>query len=208
MTKERQLRKQEEIRSSILDAAKGIIERDGVQGLSIRKITNAIEYSPAIIYHYFKDKNEIVETLVEEGYRKILAAVASVKRNDVEPEEEIKEVFINYIKAALESPEEYKAFMLNSDASVLKKTALLDRGISERSQSIQALCNTIRRGIAAGRFAECDAELSAQIIWTSAFGLTIKLILEEKVEHEQVERLIEQHFNILFNGIMARKDNE
>lgn len=207
MTKERQLRKQEEIRKSILDAAKDIIEREGVQGLSIRKITNAIEYSPAIIYHYFKDKNEIVETLVEEGYRKILTSIASVKRNYAEPEQEIREVFTNYIKAALDSPEEYKAFMLNSDASVLKKTALLERGISEKSRSIQLLCSNLRRGIEAGRFADCDIELSAQVIWTSVFGLTIKLILEGNIDEAQVDRLIEQHFKILFNGILIREEN-
>lgn len=208
MTKERQQRKQEEIRKSILDAAKEIIEREGVQGLSIRKVTNAIEYSPAIVYHYFKDKNEIVETLVEEGYRKILNSIATVERNDAEPEQELREVFTKYIKAALDSPEEYKAFMLNSDASVLKKTALLERGISERSQSIRLLCDNLHRGIETGRFAECDIELAAQIIWTSAFGLTIKLILEENVDEMQVDRLIEQHFKILFNGIMTRKEKE
>lgn len=207
MTKERQLRKQEEIRSSILDAAREIIERDGVQGLSIRKITNAIDYSPAIVYHYFKDKNEIVETLVEEGYRKILSSVMSVKRNEDEPEKEIKEVFTKYIKAALDSPEEYMAFLLNNDASVLKKTALLQRGISERSQTLQVLCSTLKSGIQTGRFAECDTELSAQIIWTATFGLIIKLILEKDVGQEQVDRLIEQHFNILFDGIKKYKSH-
>lgn len=207
MTKERQLRKQEEIRSSILYAAREIIERDGVQGLSIRKITNAIDYSPAIVYHYFKDKNEIVETLMEEGYRKILSSVTSVKRNEDEPEKEIKEVFTKYIKAALDSPEEYMAFLLNNDASVLKKTALLQRGISERSQTLQVLCSTLKRGVQAGRFAECDTELSAQIIWTATFGLIIKLILEKDVGQVQVDRLIEQHFNILFDGIKKYKSH-
>jgi hypothetical protein len=93
------------------------------------------------------------------------------------------------------------AFLLNNDASVLKKTALLQRGISERSQTLQVLCSTLKRGIQAGRFAECDTELSAQIIWTATFGLIMKLILEKDVGQEQVDRLIEQHFNILFDGI-------
>lgn len=56
-----QLRKQEEIRNTILEVARNIISKEGAQGLSIRNITNAIDYSPAIIYYYFKDKNEIVE---------------------------------------------------------------------------------------------------------------------------------------------------
>lgn len=205
MRKQRQLRKQEEIRNTILGAARNIIAEEGIQGLSIRKITNAIGYTPGIIYHYFKDKNEIIESLVNEGYQRILASISSVKRNENEPEKEIKEVFTNYIKAALAAPEEYKAFMLNNDPSILKKTGLLGKGISKKSQTLQFLCDNLQRGINQGRYAPSDPELTAQIIWTSTFGLIIKLIIEKEIPQEQVNRLIEHHLSVLLNGIVLRK---
>lgn len=204
MSRERQLRRQEEIRNIILDVARNIISREGIKGLSIRKITNAIDYSPGIIYHYFKDKNEIIESIVREGYERILALIRSVKRNEKEPEKEIKEAFTNYIKAALASPEEYKAFMLNGDTSVLNTTGILKKGISKKSRTLQLLCDNIQRGINQGRYAPCDPELTAQIIWTSTFGLIIKLIIEKDISQEQVNRLIDQHFNVLFNGIIRK----
>jgi AcrR family transcriptional regulator len=198
------LHRQEEIRNIILDVARNIISREGIKGLSIRKITNAIDYSPGIIYHYFKDKNEIIESIVREGYERILALIRSVKRNEKEPEKEIKEAFTNYIKAALASPEEYKAFMLNGDTSVLNTTGILKKGISKKSRTLQLLCDNIQRGINQGRYAPCDPELTAQIIWTSTFGLIIKLIIEKDISQEQVNRLIDQHFNVLFNGIIRK----
>lgn len=204
MSRERQLHRQEEIRNIILDVARNIISREGIKGLSIRKITNAIDYSPGIIYHYFKDKNEIIESIVREGYERILALIRSVKRNEKEPEKEIKEAFTNYIKAALTSPEEYKAFMLNGDTSVLNTTGILKKGISKKSRTLQLLCDNIQRGINQGRYAPCDPELTAQIIWTSTFGLIIKLIIEKDISQEQVNRLIDQHFNVLFNGIIRK----
>lgn len=206
MSKERQLRKQKETRNKILDVARNIISKEGIKGLSIRKITNAMDYSPAIIYHYFKDKNEIVELLISEGYGRILDSIGSVNRSENEPEKEIKEVFTNYIKAALASPEEYKAFMLNDDPSILKKTGLLGNGISKKSQTLQMLCNNIERGINQGRYAPCDPELTAQIIWTSTFGLIIKLMIEKDIPQEQVNRLIDHHFAVLFKGLMSRKE--
>ncbi|MBA1334924.1 MAG: Transcriptional regulator, AcrR family [Firmicutes bacterium] len=206
MSKERQLRKQEEVRNTILDAARDIIAKDGIRGLSIRKITNAIDYSPAIIYHYFKDKNEIVETLVREGYERILASIGSVKRNENEPEKEIREAFTRYIAAALESPEYYRAVMLNDDPAVLKRTRLLEKGISERSQTLQMLCSSIQRGVNQGRFTPCDIELTAQILWTSTFGLIIKLMVEKDISRDQVNRLIDHQFTVLFNGIMSRNE--
>jgi AcrR family transcriptional regulator len=206
MTKQRQLRKQEEIRHIILAAAREIVSREGVQGLSIRKITNAIEYSPAIIYHYFKDKNEIIASLVGEGYGRILASVRGVPRNEEAPEQEIKEVFTRYIRAALESPEEYKAFMLQDDPAILERTALLRKGISDNSPTMQVLCEAVRRGMERKRFGPGDVELTAQILWTSAFGLIIKLILEKSVSEEQTDRLIGQHFDLLYHGLLAKNE--
>lgn len=206
MGKERQLRKQEETKNAILDVARNIISQEGLQGLSIRKITNVMEYSPGIIYHYFKDKNEIIESLVGEGYQRIITSISSVERNDNEPDREIKEMFFRYIEAALADPEIYKAFMLNDDLSVTKRTSLLAKGISQKSPTMQVLNENIKRGIQQGRYAPLDSELTAQIIWTSAFGLIIKIIFEKDLSQEQVNRLIEHHFTVLFNGIIARKE--
>lgn len=204
--KEHQLRKQEETKKKILDVAESIISQEGFNGLSIRKITNALDYSPGIIYHYFKDKSEIIETLVGEGYDRILAAVNSVKCNEAEPEKEIKEVFVNYIKAALESSEYYKAIMLSNDPSILNRTALLEKGISEKSHTLKMLCENINRGISKNRYTAWDSELTAQIIWTSTFGLIIKLMTEKDISQEQINRLIDHHFNVLLKGVMVRKE--
>lgn len=206
--KERQLRKQEEVRNSILDAARGIIAREGMQALSIRKITGEIDYSPAIVYHYFKDKNEIIETLVAEGYQKILKSIGSVQRNEQEPEKEIIEAFTKYMQAALEYPEFYMAVVLNEVPAVAKKTAVLEQGISRRSPTMQFLCGAIQRGIELGRFAPGDPELTAQVVWTATFGLVVKLIVEKDIPEEQVKRLMERHFALLLHGIMREKPEE
>ncbi|WP_157949992.1 TetR/AcrR family transcriptional regulator [Vallitalea okinawensis] len=203
MSKERQKRKQEEIKLKILDAARKIISQEGVKGLSIRKITNAIDYSPAIIYHYFKDKNEIVETLTSEEYRRILTSLQSIERNENEPEKEMKESFRKYIKAALVAPEEYRAFILSDDPLIISKTSLLHQGVSKNSPTMGMLCENIQRGVRLGRYKPCDPELTAQILWTSVFGLVMKLIMEKDVPQVQIDRLIDHHFELVLNGLMS-----
>jgi len=204
MSKDRQLKKQEEIRYKILESAKKIMIEHGVGGLSIRKITNALDYSPGIVYHYFKDKNEIIETLAIEGYGKILSSLSRVERDTNHPILEIRNIFTAYIYAVLENPEEYKIFMMSDDPNIIKKTTILEKGISTRSKTMQLLTEIIQKGIDLGQFNDEDAELSAQIIWVSVFGLIIRLITEKNVLSEQIDRLINHHFKIILNGLIKK----
>ena len=69
--KERQERDREAIRRSILDAARELFVTEGYQNVSIRKIAERIEYSPAAIYSYFPSKDDIFFALAEEGFRQL-----------------------------------------------------------------------------------------------------------------------------------------
>ena len=67
--KERQVRDREAVRRAILDAARELFVSEGYQNISIRKIAERIEYSPAAIYGYFASKDDIFFALAEEGFR-------------------------------------------------------------------------------------------------------------------------------------------
>jgi AcrR family transcriptional regulator len=67
--KERQERDREAVRRAILDAARELFVAEGYQNVSIRKIAERIEYSPAAIYGYFPSKDDIFFSLAEEGFR-------------------------------------------------------------------------------------------------------------------------------------------
>src|SRR5690349_4109628 len=67
--KERQEREREAVARSILDAARELFLAEGYQHVSIRKIADRIEYSPAAIYSYFPSKDDIFFSLAEEGFR-------------------------------------------------------------------------------------------------------------------------------------------
>src|SRR4249919_2715224 len=66
--KERQERDREAVRRSILDAARELFVAEGYGNVSIRKIAERIEYSPAAIYGYFPSKDDIFFALAEEGF--------------------------------------------------------------------------------------------------------------------------------------------
>lgn len=68
-TKERQQRDRDRLREAILTAARGLFVTEGYRNVSMRKIAERIEYSPATIYGYFPAKDDIFFALAEEGFR-------------------------------------------------------------------------------------------------------------------------------------------
>ena len=58
----------EAVHRAILDAARELFVSEGYQNVSIRKIAERIEYSPAAIYGYFPSKDDIFFALAEEGF--------------------------------------------------------------------------------------------------------------------------------------------
>ena len=76
-TKERQQRERDRISESILTAARELFVAEGYRNVSMRKIAERIEYSPAAIYSYFPSKDDIFFALAEEGFRLLADCGAS-----------------------------------------------------------------------------------------------------------------------------------
>ncbi|RAR56157.1 TetR family transcriptional regulator [Paraburkholderia unamae] len=70
--REARARTRHDQRERMLDAARRIVLRDGFAALSMRKIADAIGYSPASLYLYFEGRDEIAQALGREGYAQLL----------------------------------------------------------------------------------------------------------------------------------------
>nr|WP_307897282.1 TetR/AcrR family transcriptional regulator [Clostridium botulinum] len=178
ITERRKLEK-EIIRKKIIDTASEILVEEGYENLSIRKIANKIEYSPGIIYHYFKDKSEIVTFVVQQGYGRILKSINEVPVDTENPEKTIEQGLRKYIELMLQYPEQFRTVLMNDIKSIQEKVNMLHEGVSKDRKSIQQLCRLVELGIEKGKFRDMDIELTAQIIWTSTHGLLSRLILEK-----------------------------
>lgn len=64
----RREREIEELKNKIIQQSWLIIENEGIQALSIRKIADAIEYSVPMIYKFFESKEALLAHFSREGY--------------------------------------------------------------------------------------------------------------------------------------------
>jgi AcrR family transcriptional regulator len=64
----RKEREKKELRAKIIDATAKILIDQGYEKTTIRKVAEAIEYSPRTVYLYFKDKDSLLMEIIEEGF--------------------------------------------------------------------------------------------------------------------------------------------
>lgn len=202
--KERKEREKEEHRELIINAARSIVKEEGLGSLSIRKIAAMIDYSPAIIYHYFKDKDEIINTLMKANYVKIVDVLSASDIKDEKPHDRIKYLLKKYIEWAFDIPEEYKTILLSSSDEILQHTSTLFEGASVKRQALSILAKDIKAIYNDKNIDDREIELTAQIIWTSTFGLIIRLMVEKNIPEKQKQALVEHYINFIIDGIMKR----
>jgi AcrR family transcriptional regulator len=203
--KERRERERDEQCELIIQAASDIISEEGLENLSIRKIAKRIEYSPAIIYHYFKDKNEIVDQLMKQGYQKIVKAISSAMMIEGAPEDRLKMMTRVYIDTALQIPDEFLSIQLSKSEEILPYTASLNAGASKNKPALKILYSCLKDIFKEYELDEKTLELTAQIIAVSTFGLIIKLIIEKDIDPQQRDDLIEHFIKCMVDVMVMGK---
>src|SRR5689334_6761705 len=105
---ERKIRQKEEVRSSILRAAWQLVEKEGWQALSIRKIAEAIEYSVPVIYDHFENKEAILLEFTKRGFQLLNEDLLKAKELFANPEQQVEAMAYAYWKFAFTNKEYYQ----------------------------------------------------------------------------------------------------
>lgn len=104
----------EKTRRSIMDAALNIAISDGWNAVTIRKIANVIEYTPPIVYEYFKNKEDLLNKLVVLGHQILEKSNISSIRMESDPRKILMAISENFWDFAFNHKELYQLmFSLN-----------------------------------------------------------------------------------------------
>jgi AcrR family transcriptional regulator len=195
-TKERQERDRERIRQAILDSARDLFINEGYRNVSMRKIAERIEYSPAAIYSYFPAKDDIFFALAEGGFQLLAESVMAAVKEVADPLERTRRglwTFYEFSKAHCE----YFALMF-VDRSVPSLSQDFQR--FEFFQEITARAEAdIRACIQSGRFSKSlDPAAALHVLWVgmlgaATIGLTQRLAPGEDPDalaHDVLESLL------------------
>lgn len=172
---ERREREREEVRRKILDAARDLFATEGYPAVTMRKIAEAIEYSPTAIYGHFEDKDDLVHALCHEDFARLLS-VFDGQAALADPIERIRQLGRGYALFAEQNPNHYR-FMFMTAGKLEHPHEQSEPG----QQAFQRLMAAVEQGIAEGRFRTDDALLISQVLWASLHG-AVALLVTYKAE--------------------------
>jgi len=167
---ERKERNKTERRQAILAAAQRLFNEQGFEKVSMRNIAEAIEYSPATIYLYFKDKNELLFALQNQAFGQLRQAFESVFSIE-HPAERLSAIGHQYLKFAFDHPELFDLmFLMTKPMEAVEARGEAAPWASGRA-AFDRVVQVMQQGMDAGVFRCPDAEVAALMVWGQVHGL-------------------------------------
>jgi AcrR family transcriptional regulator len=202
--KERHERDREAISRAMLDAARELFVADGYQHVSIRKIAERIEYSPAAIYGYFPSKDDIFFALAEEGFRLLgqpTDAADLEKLQTLGPLDRIRASFWRLYQFSREQPQ-YFALMF-VDRSVPRITREYDRFTFVRDMKSR-IVGQIQECIDAGSLpSSVDPSVACRLLTMAMIGVAVMRLSDRLAPAENADDLAADVLNVTIAGLQA-----
>jgi AcrR family transcriptional regulator len=199
-TKERHDRERQAVTTSILSAARDLFIAEGYQSVSIRKIAERIEYSPAAIYSYFASKDDIFLALAEEGFHRLDEKVQSAMKTD-DPLENVRACWWAFYEFSQDQPAYFELMFV--DRSVPRITEQWE-GFEFLQQMLNNAVAAIQTAIDAGAFPKTLSPNAAMhTLWAALIGPAVVGVRHRLNSGEDYDALARDVLNLTIAGLQA-----
>jgi len=160
-------RAQADLRESLVEAAARILARDGSVGLSTRRLAKEVGSSTMAVYTHFGSMDDLVRAVVHEGFARLNTKMVLIG-DSADPVADVVAHGRLYRWNARQNPDLYQVML---GALNIAGFSLTDADRLHGRYVLDILVASVRRCMAAGRFAPSDPELVAHQFWTGLHGI-------------------------------------
>lgn len=192
-------------RKTILRAAVEVFSRKGFHGCRIADVAREAGVAYGLVYHYFKDKDELLESVFESGWSGFLSRVQSEIDRDNHLEARIRGIVHVAFEAYRHDPRGVKVLILEVGRS--PAGGAVNRG-SAFTEIVIAAAQMFREAQERG---ELPAHLDASLCATMLFGAiemaltTFVLGILDKKDPAQLDRARDQVAETFLHGIVGAR---
>jgi len=194
---------QEDKRRLILDASVRVFARKGYHTCRVGDIAEEAGVAHGLLYHYFRSKEELLETIFRETWRELLDAVQSVEETDETARERLAGIAKILLRSWRRDPDLVRVLV----REVTRSSHLQER-IEEIDAAFSGLERIIARGQEEGEFrADLDPRMSAYVFYGALEEILTGWVLGQLEDgDEQITRAEETVVGVICGGLAADRE--
>ena len=191
-----------DLKNALIKAGIQILSKEGLGGLSLRRVAKKAGVSHTAPYAHFADKQALIAAISTEGYHQLYEQLtAAVETNHGNPQNLLVEVAWAYVQFALKDPELFKVMF--SGVIEQEKDYPDFREISQKN--FQLLVGIVKTYQETGLLSPEPLDLVAVRLWSLVHGF-IMLLLEGQISHTLLDRMSIKTLLIFMINEIADKD--
>lgn len=191
-------RRETDLRTAVLDAARQLLVREGYRDLSMRDVAGAVGCSVSSIYLYFAGKDELVHTLVDEGFERWYRRMREIVDGGAAPAAQLEEVCRAYVEFGLANREFYEImYMFHSDRMARYPKELFRRA----RRNIDLMAELVEAYAPESAPTAADARILATTLWATLHGVVSSIISDRLDRGIDQTRYVEGAIRFALNGV-------
>jgi AcrR family transcriptional regulator len=173
-----------DLKNALIQAGIKILAKEGVSGLSLRKVARDAGVSHSAPYAHFPDKQSLIAAISTEGFKQLYAELdAAAARYPDDPRQQLRECAWVYVQFATNNTDAFSIMF----SGVLEKEKEYPTFVESSHKTFDRLVDIVRTCQEAGILRPAPADLMAVCVWGQIYGI-ISLILEGQVSHVVLDR--------------------
>ena len=173
-----------DLKNTLIKAGVEILAKEGVSGLSLRKVAQRAGVSHSAPYAHFPDKQSLIAAISTEGftqlYTELEAAISPYSKN---PRKQLLEGVKAYVRFAEENTDTFKIMF----SGVLEKEKDYPSFVEISSKTFKLVVGVVQACQNAGILPTAPADLMAVSVWGQVHGI-LSLALEGQVSHSVLDK--------------------
>jgi AcrR family transcriptional regulator len=184
--------------SSILVAAREILDKEGVAAVAMRPVAERVGITPMAIYRHYADRASLLNAVADEGFSEVAGRLQKLElKGDLE--RRLKQVADVFLDTALEFPNLYELMFLvpREGARVYPRDFK-----ARRSPTFNPTVNILEKAMSDGELRVDDAIEIAFELSALSHGLIVLYLGGRVAQSEkQFRKLFERSFRRYLNGL-------
>ena len=178
-------------RDRIVELSREILERDGADALTIRRIAEAVDRTQPAIYQHFASKDALLETLAIDGFVALHARLELAARTDERPFDAVAEA---YVRFGFERPRLYALMFVDpSDVTFASETRTPEPARASFAIFMKTLSRQTQLPVA-------RADTATEVLWGAMHGL---VMLSINNRYRPGVALVSERLELLKRGVLA-----